>query len=115
MNEPSTKPNFENRIDKSNLDLILASIIVLGRITHWKISEEESILDHSIITNGIRMRKNTKNTNMKEQKYRVNLKTLKCTKNLSREVEIISGSRVAKPLRTTSTLNFTKIMKVNHT
>jgi len=73
MNEPSTKTTFENRKGKSNIDLTLATSNVLGRITDCKISDEESNSDHSIITYGIKMRKNLKNnTNMKQQKYRAN-------------------------------------------
>jgi hypothetical protein len=72
MNEPSNKTIFENRIGKSNIDLTLATSNVLGRITDWKISDEESNSDHSI-TYGIKMRKKPQNnTNVKEQKYRVN-------------------------------------------
>jgi len=62
MNERSTKTTFESRIDKSNIDLTLATSNVLGKITDWKISDEESNSDHSIITYGIKMRKNTKTT-----------------------------------------------------
>ena len=73
MNEPSTKTTFENRIGKRNIDLTLTTSNALGRITDWKISDEESNSDHSIITYGTKMRKNHKNnTNMKEQIYRVN-------------------------------------------
>jgi len=50
MKEPSTKTSFENRIGKSNIDLTLATSNVLGRITDWKISDEESNSDHTIIT-----------------------------------------------------------------
>ena len=62
MNEPSTKTTFGNRIGKSNIDLSLSTSNVLGRITDWKISDEKSNSDHSIITYGIKMRKDTKTT-----------------------------------------------------
>jgi len=90
--QPSTKTTFENRLGKSNIDLTLATSNLLGRITDWKISDEESNSDHSIITYCIKMRKKHKNnTNTKEQKYRVNSENIeKYNKNLSRTVEIIS-------------------------
>ena len=62
MNEPSTRTTFENRIGKSKIDLTLATINALGRITDWKISDEESNSDHSIITYGLKMRKIHKTT-----------------------------------------------------
>jgi hypothetical protein len=49
MNEPSTKTTFENRIGKSNIDLTLVTSNLLRRISDWKISNEESNSDHSII------------------------------------------------------------------
>ena len=49
MNEPSTKTTFENRIGKSKIDLTIVTSNLLRRITDWKISEEESNSDHSII------------------------------------------------------------------
>ena len=50
MNEPSTKTTFENRIGKSNIDLTLVTNNLIRRITDWKISDEESNSDHSIIS-----------------------------------------------------------------
>ena len=65
---------------------------MLGRITDWKISGEESISDHSIITYGIKMTKKPhKNTNMEERKYRVNSEnTEKYNEILSSTAEIIN-------------------------
>ena len=54
MNEPSTKTTFENRIDKSNIDLTLVTSNLIRRITDWKIRDERN-LDHSIISNGIKL------------------------------------------------------------
>jgi len=54
MNEPSTNTTFANRIGKSNTDLTLITNYLLRRITDWKISDEESNSDHSIINYDIR-------------------------------------------------------------
>ena len=54
MNEPSTNTTFANRIGKSNIDLTLITNYLLRRITDWKISDEESNSDHSIINYDIR-------------------------------------------------------------
>jgi hypothetical protein len=61
MNEPSTKSTFENRIGKSNIDLTVVTSNLLRRITDWKISEEESNSDHSIINYDIKTGDNHKN------------------------------------------------------
>ena len=50
MNEPSKKTTFENRVGKSNIDLTLVTNKLIRRITDWKISDEESNSDHSIIS-----------------------------------------------------------------
>ena len=88
MNEPST---FGNRIDKSNIDLTLATSNVLRRITDWSISDEESNSDHSIISYAIKTGNNHKNnTNTKVQKFRVNsVNTENWKENIHREVESV--------------------------
>jgi len=68
MNETSTKPTFENRIGKSKIDLTIVTSNLLLRITDWKISEEESNSDHSIIK-GIKREITTKIT----QNYRTEI------------------------------------------
>jgi hypothetical protein len=54
MNEPSTKTTFENRVGKSNIDLTLVTNKLIRRIADWKISDEESNSDHSIISYDIK-------------------------------------------------------------
>jgi hypothetical protein len=54
MNEPSTNTTFSNRIGKSNIDLTLITNNLLRRISDWKISDEESNSDHSLLNYSIR-------------------------------------------------------------
>ena len=49
MNEPSANTTFKSRTGKSNIDLTLVTSNILRRIADWKISDEESNSDHSII------------------------------------------------------------------
>jgi exonuclease III len=62
MNEPSTKTTFENRTGKSNIDLTIVTSNLLRRMTEWKISEEGSNSDHSIINYVIKTGDNHKTT-----------------------------------------------------
>jgi hypothetical protein len=89
MNEPSTKTNIENRIGKSNIDLTLVTSNLIRRISGWKISDEESNSDHSIITYDINTDINHKNnTKTKVQKHKVNAEnTEKYQENVRRAVE----------------------------
>jgi len=95
MNERSTKTTFENRIGKSNIDLMLTASSVLRTITDWSISDEESNSDHSIISYAIKTSNNHKiNTNTEERKYRVNsVITEKHKENIHRTVESIIWER----------------------
>jgi hypothetical protein len=73
MNDPSTKTTFENRIGKSNIDLTILTSNLLRRMTEWKISEEQSNSDHSIINYDSKTGDNHKNNNkIMEQKHKVN-------------------------------------------
>jgi hypothetical protein len=54
MNEPSAFSTFESRTGKSNTDLTLVTSNAVRRISDWKISDEESNSDHSIINYDIR-------------------------------------------------------------
>jgi len=47
--------SFENRIGKSNIDLTLVTNNLVRRITDWKISDEESNSDYSIISYDIKL------------------------------------------------------------
>jgi hypothetical protein len=110
MNEPGTKTTFENRIGKSNIGLTLATSNALGRIRDWKISDEESNSDHSIITHGIKMRKKPQKQHKHEGRdIHVELRQhRKVQKIYAGQWRLLVGSRVAKPVRTTSKLDFTK-------
>ena len=87
MNELSANTTFESRTGKSNIDLTLVTSNVLRRISDWKISDEESNSDHSIINYDIRtaMSHNTKPT---VQKFTVNAESMeKYQGNIRRTVE----------------------------
>jgi len=87
MNEPSANTTFENRTGKSNINLTLVRSNVLRRISDWKISDEQSNSDPSIINYYIRtaMSHNTKPTG---QKFTVNTKSMeKYQGNIGRTVE----------------------------
>jgi hypothetical protein len=71
MNEPSAYSTFESRTGKSNIDLTLVTSNVLRWISDWKISDEESNSDHSIIHYDIKTTK-SHNTQPTRQKYTVN-------------------------------------------
>ena len=83
---------------------------MLGRITDWKISGEESISDHSIITYGIKIKK----TNKKQHKHEATeiqgelRKHRKYNKNSAEHWRLLDGCRVAKTMRTTTKLDFKK-------
>jgi len=88
MNEPSANTTFESRTGKSNIDLTLVTSNVLRRISDWKISDEESNSDHSIINYDIRTAMSHNNTKPTGQKFTVNAKNVeKYQGNLSRTVE----------------------------
>ena len=88
MNEPSANTTFESRTGKSNIDLTLVTSNILRRIADWKISDEESNSDHSIIKYVIRTAMRHNNTKPTEQKYTVNAKSMeKYQGNICRTVE----------------------------
>jgi hypothetical protein len=75
MNEQSANTTFESRIGKSNLDLTLVTSNLLRRISDWKISDEESNSDHSIINYDIRTA-TSHNIKMTGQKFTVNAENM---------------------------------------
>jgi hypothetical protein len=88
MNEPSANTTFESRTGKSNTDLTLVTSNVLMSISDWKISDEESNLDHSIINYDIRTAMSHNNTKPTGQKFTVNAKSMqKYQGNIRRTVE----------------------------
>jgi len=87
MNEPSPNTTFESRTGKSNIDLTLLTSNVLRRISDWKIRDEESNSEHSIIKYVIRTAI-SHNTKPKGQKFTVNAKSMeKYQENIGRAVE----------------------------
>jgi len=80
MNEPSVNSAFESRTGKSNIDLTLVTSNVLRRID-WKISDEESNSDHSIIYYDIRTAM-SHNTKLTGQKFTVNAKSMENPKEI---------------------------------
>jgi hypothetical protein len=89
MNEPSTITTFSNRIGKSNIDLTLITSNSLRRISDWKISDEESNSDHSLINYDIRTDISHKNnTKTMGQRFIVNAENVKKYQgNICRTVE----------------------------
>ena len=88
MNEPSANTTFESRTGKSNIDLTLVTSNVLRRISDWKISDEESNSDHSIINYDIRTAMSHNNTKPTGQKFTVNAKSMETyQRNIRRTVE----------------------------
>jgi hypothetical protein len=78
MNETSTNTTFSNRIGKSNIDLTLTTNNLLRRISDWKISDEESNSDHSLLNYGIRRDISYKNnTRMMGRRFIVNADNIK--------------------------------------
>jgi hypothetical protein len=87
MNEPSANSTFESRTGKSNIDLTLVTSNVLRRISDWKISDEESNSDHSIMNYYIKTAK-SHNTKPTGQKYAMNEEGMgKYQGNVRRTVE----------------------------
>jgi hypothetical protein len=89
MNEPSTNTTYSNRIGKSNIDLTLITNNLLRRISDWKISDQESNSDHSLLNYDIRTDISHKNnTRMIGQKFIVNAENMeKYQGNIGRTVE----------------------------
>jgi len=88
MNEPSANATFESQTGKSNIDLTLVRSNILRRISDWKISDEESNSDHSIINYDIRTAMSHNNTKPTGQKFTVNAKNMeKYQGNIHRTVE----------------------------
>ena len=89
MNEPSINTTFSNRRGKSNVDLTLTTSNILRRISDWKIRDEESNSDHSLISYEIRTdTRHRTNTKMMGRRFIVNAGSLGTYQgNIRRTVE----------------------------
>jgi hypothetical protein len=118
MNEPSNNTTFANRIGKSNIDLTLITSNLLRRISDWKISDEETNSDHSMINYDIRTDTSHKNNKkMMGQKYIVNAERMEKYKE---NMCMIVGNRIRKQSTATSEDDlderlYQRILKDNNT
>jgi hypothetical protein len=89
MNEPSTNTTFANRIGKSNTDITLTTSNLLRRIFDWKINDEETNSDHSMINCDIIMdTRHQDNTTTMRQKFIVSAASMETyTANIRKIVE----------------------------